>query len=145
MVVAKDGNKIKVHYTGTLKDGSTFDSSRGREPLEFTLGQHTVVPGFENAIRGMKVGEKKKVTLSVKDAYGEPDEKRIQNVPIETLKKSGIEPEVGMVLGLQHPAQPGVQIPAKVVDINDKEVKIDLNHPLAGKELTFEIELVNVD
>ncbi len=142
---AADGMTVKVHYKGTLKDGSVFDSSEGREPIAFKLGEHQVVPGFENAVSGMKVGEKKTVTLASKDAYGDHNPKMIQEVPLEAVKKAGITPEPGMVLGLQHPQQPGMQLPAKVVEVAGDKVKLDLNHPLAGKELTFELELVSAE
>jgi len=142
---AKDGDKVLVHYTGTFSDGKVFDSSAGREPLPFTLGAHQVVPGFENAVRGMKAGEKKKVTIPSKEAYGDHNPKLIQEVPIDAVKASGITPQKGMVLGLTHPMQPGQQIPAMIVDVTETAVKLDLNHPLAGKDLTFEVELIKID
>lgn len=141
---AQDGQKVKVHYTGKLDDGSVFDSSAGREPLEFTLGAHQVVPGFEDAVTGMSVGEKKTVTLEKDDAYGDPHPELIQEIPIEMITQAGIEPKEGMVLGMQHPQMPGQHLPARIVAVSEKMVKLDLNHPLAGKRLTFEIELVSV-
>jgi len=140
---AADGMTVTVHYKGTLKDGSVFDSSEGRDPLQFKLGEHQVVPGFENAVSGMKVGEKKTVTLASKDAYGDHNPQMVQEVPLESITKAGITPEVGMVLSLQHPQQPGMQLPAKIVAIEGEKVKLDLNHPLAGEDLKFEIELVS--
>jgi peptidylprolyl isomerase len=143
--VAGDGSKVTVHYTGTFADGTVFDSSEGREPLPFTIGGRQVVRGFEQAVSGMKVGEKKKVTLAPKDAYGDRNPQMVQEVPIEAVTKAGITPEKGMMLVLSHPQQPGMQLPAQIVDVTEKTVKIDLNHPLAGKELCFKIELVNVE
>ncbi len=142
---AKDGSKVKVHYKGTLEDGNVFDSSEGKDPIQFELGKKMVVPGFEAAITGMKVGEKKTVTLEPKDAYGDPNPQMMQEVPLEAVKQAGIEPKEGMVLGLSHPQAPGQQMPARVLEVGKDTVKLDLNHPLAGKKLTFEVELVDVE
>ncbi len=142
---AKDGDTVHVHYKGTFADGQVFDSSEGREPLTFTLGEHRVVPGFENAIRGMKAGEKKQAILTPKDAYGDHNPMMVQEVPLDAVKAAGITPEKGMVLALSHPSQPGMQLPAKIVDVTEKTVKLDLNHPLAGKELRFDVELVRIE
>jgi len=139
---AKEGDKVKIHYTGTFENGEVFDSSEGREPIGFTIGEHHVVPGFEQAIVGMKVGEKKSVTLEPKEAYGEPHPELVQDVPLEAMTQSGITPEKGMVLGVSHPQAPGQQLPAKVLDVGEKTVKLDMNHPLAGKKLRFELERV---
>ena len=139
---AKDGMTVKVHYKGTLEDGTVFDTSEGKDPIEFKLGEHKVVPGFENGVTGMKVGEKKTLTLESKDAYGEPRPELTQEVPLEAVKQSGIEPKEGMVLAIGHPQAPGQQFPAKVVEVGKEKIKLDLNHPLAGKKLTFDIELV---
>ena len=143
--VATDGHIVKVHYKGTLKDGTVFDSSEGRDPISFTLGGHQVVPGFEDAVRGMRVGEKKSVTVPPAQAYGDQNQQLFQKVPLAALKESGITPEKGMVLGLRHPQRPEMQIPATIISVDEEFVIIDLNHPLAGKELTFEVELVSVE
>lgn len=143
--VAEEGKKVKVNYKGTLEDGSVFDSSEGKDPIEFEIGGKQVVPGFENAVKGMKVGEKKSVTLEPKDAYGDQNPQLIQDVPMDALKQSGIKPEVGMVLGIQHPKMPGQQLPAKIMEVGKETVKMDLNHPLAGKTLTFNVELLSVE
>ncbi len=142
---AKEGDKVKVHYIGTFEDGKPFDSSEGRDPIAFTIGEHHVVPGFEKAVAGMKVGEKKDITLEPEDGYGEPRAELMQEVPMEAMKKSGITPEVGMTLGIAHPQAPGQQLPAKVVAIGEETVKLDLNHPLAGKKLKFTLELAGIE
>ncbi len=142
MTGAKEGDKVKIHYKGTFEDGEVFDSSDGREPIEFTIGEHRVVPGFENAVVGMKVGDKKQIKLEPKDAYGEPYPEMIQDVPIEVLTQSGIKPEKGLVLGVSPPQAPGQQLRAKIVEVGERTVKLDMNHPLAGKTLNFELERV---
>jgi FKBP-type peptidyl-prolyl cis-trans isomerase 2 len=143
--VAGEGNTVRVHYKGTLSDGSVFDTSEGREPISFTIGGRQVVPGFESAVRGMKVGDKKTVSIKPSEAYGDRNPQLIQKVPVSVMKQSGITPEKGMVLGLRHPQHPEMQLPATIVEVGEKEVSLDLNHPLAGKDLTFEVELVSVD
>lgn len=142
---AKDGDTVKVHYTGTFEDGKPFDSSEGKEPIAFKLGEHHVVPGFEKAVKGMKVGEKKEITLEPADGYGEPRTELMQEIPMEAMKKSGITPEVGMTLGIAHPQAPGQQLPAKVVAVDKDMVKLDMNHPLAGKKLKFTLELAGIE
>ncbi len=143
--VAKDSDTVKIHYTGTLADGTVFDSSEGREPLRFTLGGQQVIPGFEKAVTGMAVGEKKSVTISCSQAYGDRNERMIQEVPLMALKEAGIELEARMMLSMSHPAQPRMQLPVTVVSVGAESVKLDMNHPLASKDLTFEIELVGVE
>ena len=143
--VATNGSIVTVHYKGLLKDGTVFDSSEGRDPITFTLGGHQVVPGFEDAVRGMKTGEKKTVTIPPAKAYGDKNPGLIQKVPVAAIKESGITPEKGMVLGLRHPQRPETQLPATIIAVDEEYVVLDLNHPLAGKELTFEVELVNIE
>lgn len=135
---AQKGNTVNVHYTGKLTTGEIFDSSQGKEPLEFEIGAGQMIPGFDKGIEGMKAGEKKTLTLKPEEAYGEWDEQRVVSVPVEQLKAQGITPEKGMTLGLNG-------IPVTVTDVNDTEAKIDLNHPLAGKTLIFEVELVSIN
>ncbi len=139
--VAAVGDVVKVRYRGTLDDGEEFDSSEGRDPLEFVVGEHDVIKGFEDAVVGMRVGEKRRATILPENAYGDPNPGMRQDVPREAL--GDIEPEEGMVLALHHPemTQP---LPARVVAVSDESVTLDLNHPLAGKTLTFEIELVEL-
>jgi peptidylprolyl isomerase len=141
--VAEDGDTVSVHYHGTLNDGTVFDSSRERgEPLEFILGVDNMIPGFENAVRGMKVGEINTVTLPPEEAYGEPQEELILTLSLDMLV-GGIEPEIGQQLVLT--LAEDQQHLATVLDISETEITVDANHPLAGKELTFEIELMAIE
>ena len=138
---AKTGDKVQVHYTGTLSDGTKFDSSEGREPLEFTLGQHQVIPGFEDAVTGMAVGEKKKITIPADKAYGPPRKELVHTVPKDQFPEN-VPLEKGGRLALRAPT--GHVIPAVILEVADKTVTIDMNPPLAGKDLTFELELIKV-
>lgn len=133
--VAQVGDTVSVHYRGTLDDGSEFDSSAGRDPLQFTVGAGQVIPGFDTAVVGMTVGDKKEVRLEPDDAYGERNDERVISVPKEQAPE-GLEVGQQVLLG---------EAPATVVDINDDGVTVDANHPLAGQALTFEIELVGVE
>jgi peptidylprolyl isomerase len=138
---AKNGDTVQVNYTGKLADGTVFDSSIGREPLEFTLGAGQVIPGFEKAVFGMKVGEKKTVTIPVDEAYGPHRDDLVAEVPREKLP-SDLTPEVGQQLGVKR-SDGGTSI-VTITSVSDNTVTIDANHPLAGKDLTFEIELVKI-
>lgn len=142
MQIVQDNNQVSVHYTGTLNSGEVFDTSREREPLEFTVGAGQMIPGFENAVRGMKLNEVKKVTLSPEDAYGEPNPEMIQDVPKSQLPE-GLVPHVGQQLSSQ--MANGQEIIVRVAEVNDDHIKIDANHPLAGEALTFEIEVVGIN
>jgi peptidylprolyl isomerase len=137
----QNNHTIRVHYTGTLTDGSLFDSSEGREPLEFTVGAGQVIPGFDNAVRDMEVGESKSFLIPCDDAYGQRDERLIQRVDRNMLPQD-LQPEVGMMLASTLPN--GEQIPVKVSEVTDAEIVIDANHPLAGQDLNFAIELVEI-
>jgi FKBP-type peptidyl-prolyl cis-trans isomerase 2 len=139
--VAKNGDVVQVDYTGKLADGTVFDSSIGREPLEFTLGAGQMIPGFEKAVLGMKVGEKKTVTIPADEAYGPHRDDLILEVPREKLP-SDITPEVGQQLGLRQ--SDGRTAIVTITSVSDNVVTIDANHFLAGKDLTFEIELVKI-
>lgn len=141
MSVAKEGNTVKVHYTGTLRDGTVFDSSKGREPLEFTLGEQRVIPGFESAVVGMNPGEKKTTTIPADEAYGPHREEMLLEVQRDQFPEN-ISPEVG--LQLQMTTQDGRQVPVKVMGVDEAKIRLDANHPLAGEDLTFELELVEV-
>jgi peptidylprolyl isomerase len=132
---------VSVHYTGTLANGEQFDSSDGRPPLEFKTGAGQMIKGFEAAVMGMSLNEKKVFTLSPEDAYGERDESRIHEFPRVEIPAE-ITPEVGQTLALTSPE--GHHIPARVAAVDDEKVTFDLNHPLAGQSLTFEVEVVGV-
>ena len=135
------GNKVKVEYKGTLENGEEFDSSeRHGHPLEFEAGSGMMIKGFDEAVIGMEKDEEKTITLNPEDAYGQVNEKLIQKVPKSEMPQ-GQEPKVGMVLGLRLPD--GNQIPARIVDVSETEVTLDLNHPLAGKKLNFWIKVVD--
>jgi len=138
---AKKGDTVRVHYTGTLDDGQQFDSSKNREPLEFTLGAGMVVPGFDAGVDGMKVGETKKIHIEAKDAYGEKRDDMMMEVEKTQLPDS-IKPEVGMKL--QAPMKNGQIAILTIIEVGEEKIKLDANHELAGKNLNFEIELVEI-
>ena len=138
---AKNGNTVQVNYTGKLTDGTVFDTSAGRAPLEFTLGTGDVVPGFEKAVLGMKVGEKKTVTIPANEAYGLYRGELVVEVSRDKLP-SGLTPQVG--LQLQQKGANNSVIVATVIRVSETTVTLDANHPFAGKDLTFEIELVKL-
>ena len=137
---AKHGDTVRIHYTGTLRDGSVFDSSRGREPLEFVLGSGQVIPGFDVAVTGMAPGEQKTVTIPAAQAYGEPREEMVVAVGRDEFPPH-VTPEPGQRLQMSD----GTQSFAVVVrEVSDDQVVLDANHPLAGEDLTFALELVEV-
>ncbi len=138
---AKSGDTVRIHYTGTLDDGTQFDSSSGRDPLEFSLGGGQVIPGFDAAVDGMHVGESKSVTIAPEDAYGERHEQLVQQVPRDILPED-MEPAVGMQLQSQSPD--GQVMNLVITEVVDDTVTVDANHPLAGFALTFAIELVEI-
>lgn len=141
MARAKEGDTVRVHYTGKLDDGSVFDSSQGRDPLEFTLGGGQVIPGFEQAILGMQPGESKTVTIESDEAYGPRREELTLQVGRSQLPPE-MEPEVGQRLQMQQGEQTVVVM---ITGVDAESVTLDANHPLAGQDLTFELELVEVD
>lgn len=142
MTVAKSGNTVKVHYTGKLKDGTVFDSSLQRnEPLEFTLGEGNMIAGFEKAVDGMKVGDSTVADIPVAEAYGEVREDMILEVPKKDVPEN-ITPEVGQRLAVQQ--QNGQSIPVTISKVSEESITLDANHPLAGKDLVFEIELLEI-
>lgn len=141
MSEAKSGDKVKVHYTGKLKDGEIFDSSANRDPLEFTLGEGMVIPGFDKALLGMSVGDKKTVEISVEEGYGPKSEDMIIKLS-KTQFPEDLEIEVGRPLALSQ--MDGSVIEVTVADIGEEEVTLDANHPLAGKDLVFDIELIGI-
>lgn len=141
MSKAKDGDTVKVHYTGTLENGEVFDTSQEREPLEFQLGQGQLIPGFEKAVIGMSEGDSTTVDIPSDEAYGEVREDLVISVPKDQLPDD-VEPQIGMQLQVNQ--QNGQPIPVRVTEIKEEELVLDANHPLAGKNLTFEIELLEV-
>ena len=141
----KKGSKVSIDYEGRFEDGNVFDSSKHGEhshPLEFTVGEGMVIPGFDKAVLGMKEGEEKEFTLEKDEAYGDYKEEMKKEVPKEALPKEQ-EPKEGMVLVMSTPE--GHQIPAKIAEVKDKSIVIDLNHPLAGKKLIFKIKVVKIN
>lgn len=138
---AKDGDTVKVHYTGTLGDGTVFDTSLGREPLEFTLGEGMLISGFEQAVLGMKVGESKTVTIPAAEAYGPHQDDLLLTVARSQLG-ADLEPEVGMQLQMPQP-DGGIAI-VPITEVTETTITVDTNHPMAGKDLTFEIKLVEI-
>ena len=141
MSQAKSGDTVKIHYTGTLDDGTEFDSSAGREPLEFALGGGQVIPGFDSAVDGMSIGDSKTVTIPPGEAYGDRHDQLVQEVP-KTALPEDMKPEVGMQLQSQSPD--GQIINLVVAEVAEESITVDGNHPLAGQELTFAIELVEI-
>ena len=142
MQQVKSGDKVKVHYHGKLRTGETFDSSEGREPLEFTVGGGQVIKGFDNGVLGMQVGDKKTVEIPVQDAYGEKDENAIFEFPKEQFPPD-MQPEAGMQLMMNNGA--GQQFPVTITEVREDTVVLDANHQLAGQDLVFDIELVSID
>lgn len=142
MAEVKAGDTVHLHYTGTLLDGTTFDSSEGRDPLQFTVGSGQIIPGLDVAIPGMQVGDKKVVKIGADDAYGQVNPDMRQAVPRE-----GIPPEIPLEVGLQLQMQTpdGQAMPVTVIEVDEATVTLDANHPLAGKDLQFDIELVKID
>jgi FKBP-type peptidyl-prolyl cis-trans isomerase 2 len=137
---ADAGDTVQVHYTGKLEDGSVFDSSRGRDPLEFTLGSGHVIEGFDSAVAGMAPGEEKTVTIPADNAYGGRRDELVFEVERSQLPDT-IEPEVGQQLQMSQNGQVAI---VTIADVTADGVKLDANHPLAGRDLTFELELVEV-
>ena len=141
MQQVQTGDTVSVHYHGKLTDGATFDSSEGREPLQFTAGSGQVIKGFDDAVLDMKVGEKKTVQIPVTDAYGERNEDMIMEYPI-TEFPADMKPEVGMEL--QMGDNSGNVFPVVITEVTPETVLLDANHPLAGQDLVFEIELIAI-
>ncbi|MGC1632311.1 MAG: peptidylprolyl isomerase [Gelidibacter sp.] len=142
MSQVKQNDTVKVHYTGKLTDGQIFDSSLEREPLEFTVGDGQLIPGFENAIIDMKLNDKKTVEIAKEDAYGDILEELFHQVPKDQLPKD-MEPEVGM--GLASKGPDGVEHQFRVIEVKEDHIVVDGNHPLAGQDLVFELEVIEIN
>ena len=142
MPKAKEGDSVTVHYTGRLEDETVFDSSRGRGPLSFELGSGQIIPGFERAVMGMAPGETKTFTIPSEEAYGPRREDQIVEVDRSILPED-IDPSVGQQLKVQQAN--GATAVVRVQDITESTIVLDANHPLAGKDLTFEVELIEVE
>lgn len=142
MPAAKNGDKVKVHYKGSLKDGKVFDSSEGKEPLEFTIGGGQVIPGFENGVLGLSAGEKKTIVIPCAQAYGEYSEEAVFFIGKENLPE-GMEPKPGQELQMVNPEGQVFQV--VILEVSGDKIKLDANHPLAGKELVFELEVVSIN
>lgn len=142
MTEAKSGDTVRLHYKGTLDDGSVFDSSEGREPLEFTVGSGQIIPGLDQAIPGMKVGDEKTVRIEPEDAYGPHNPDAQQSIP-----RSNVPEDLPLKVGLELQAQTenGETMRVTVVGFSDDEIVLDANHPLAGKVLTFEIQITGIN
>jgi peptidylprolyl isomerase len=139
--MVESGQKVKIHYTGTLDDGSQFDSSAGRDPLEFEMGAGMVIPGFEKGVQGMEVGEKKTIHIPAEEAYGERREEMIMQFERSQLP-DGLEPTVGMGLQMQGPQ--GQPVAVMITAVDEENITIDANHQLAGQNLNFELELIEI-
>lgn len=142
MTEIKDGDTVRIHYTGSLTDGTTFDSSDGRDPLEFVVGSGHIIKGLDAALPGMHAGDKKTVNIDCADAYGPINPDMHQSVPREMIPDE-IPLEVGMQLQMQTPQ--GQPMPVTVTELKEDEVMLDANHPLAGRDLVFDIEVVSFD
>lgn len=142
MKIVEESNNVSLHYTGTLNNGETFDSSEGREPLTFEVGSGQVIPGFDKAVRGMKIDESKKFTIPAEEAYGSVNEDLLYDVP-----KDAIPAELAPYEGqrLVSNLEDGRQIPVTVTKISEETITLDANHPLAGQDLTFDITIVAID
>lgn len=141
MAQAQQGDKVKVHYTGKFDDGTVFDSSEGREPLEFTIGEGQVIPGFETAVVGMNPGDKRTETIPAEQAYGPRMNEMVIQIDRQQVPPD-LNPEVGQELHIRNAA--GEAIPVVVADVSESTVTLDANHPLAGHDLIFDIELVEI-
>lgn len=137
----KKGDTVKIHYTGTLDDGTVFDSSEGKKPLEFVVGSGNVIKGFEQGIIGMKKGEQKELKIESKNAYGDHNKEMFKTVPRDQLPKEQ-DPKAGMIIMAQLPT--GQQLPIRIVEVKDGNVVLDMNHPLAGKNLNFKVKIEDI-
>ena len=142
MQQANNGDKVKVHYHGRLRNGETFDSSQGRDPLEFEVGAGQMIKGFDEGVKGMQVGDKKTVEINADEAYGLREEANMIEFPNDQFPPD-MKPEVGMQLMLSN--DQGQQFPVVVAEVKEDSVVLDANHPLAGQDLIFDIEMMNIE
>ena len=142
MSQVKEGDNISLHYTGTLDDGTVFDSSDGREPLSFTVGSGEVIQGFDEGVRGMEVGETRDIQIPPDQAYGEYYDELVRVVPRQAFPEE-MTPAIGMTLELELPS--GQSLPVRIIDIEGDEITLDANHLLAGETLNFKIHIVNIN
>ena len=141
MGTVKTGDTVRIHYNGTLADGSAFDSSQGRDPLEFTVGSGQIIPGLDKALPGMSVGDTKVVEVPAAEAYGDHQPEGLQQIPREQVPEN-VPLDPGTRLQVQTPD--GRTLPVTVTEVTEEVVVLDANHPLAGQDLTFDIELVEI-
>ena len=141
MTEVKSGDVVRIHFTGRLEDGTEFGSSQGQNPLEFRVGAGQIIPGLDQKLDGMSVGEKDTVTVPAEEAYGAHDERQVQELP-----RSAVPANINLTVGarLQATTQDGRQVELTVTDCDDEKVTVDANHPLAGHDLTFDIEVVEI-
>lgn len=137
----KQGSKVKFNYKGTLKSGEMFDTSEGRDPLEFEAGKGMIIPGLEKEMMGLKKGDKKKISVEANNAYGMPNTELVKEFPKGPVPE-GMKLEAGAVIYLKSPE--GQPFPAKIIEVKEETVILDLNHPLSGKDLVFEVEIAEV-
>ncbi|MGI6369453.1 MAG: peptidylprolyl isomerase [Ignavibacteria bacterium] len=140
-MTAQDGSTVKIHYCGKLATGEVFDDSRSGEPLQFTIGANQVIAGFENGIKGMKIGEKKELFIPCEDAYGQPSDDYILELPKKNLPED-LEYNIGGMMQLQ--LAPELNVTVEIIQINEDSIVFDANHKLAGLDLIFEVELVDI-
>lgn len=138
---AQSGDRVQVHYTGTLDDGTVFDTSREGDPIEFELGTGEVIEGFDRAVNGLEVGETREVELDPEEAYGHRSDELVIDVDRDELPDD-LDPEVGQTLAVE--GADGEERAAWVAEVGEDSITVDLNHPLAGRSLTFEVELVEL-
>ena len=141
MAQVKNGDTVKVHYHGRFEDGTTFDSSEGRSPLEFEVGSGNVIKGFDEGVVGMERGEKKTIHIPAEDAYGPSVPENVIEFPKSQFPED-MNPEVGMQLNLR--SQDGQNIPVVIAEVKEEVVVLDANHPLAGRDLIFDVEVVDI-
>lgn len=141
MSTVKNGDTVRVHYTGKFDTGEVFDSSEDSDPLAFTVGAGQVIPGFDQALVGMQIGETKDVVIEPEQAYGERVEELVQTIDRGQFNLGGVEPEVGMMIEMQ---TPDGGIPLTITDLTETTITLDANHPLAGEPLHFSLRLVEI-